>query len=131
MFWSSVCLYCFSYVIHCEKRISHLSDNLINIFLFIHRDEIVHESGVLQLNPETKGVYSGNPYPFGIDPVIRNNYLSIHRKREIRSEMVGTPISKEEVSKDRAPQKVFKSQDNYLHCLFFLLQICKQLNCRK
>ncbi|XP_060550505.1 V-type proton ATPase 116 kDa subunit a 4 [Pantherophis guttatus] len=32
-------------------------------------DEIVHESGVLQLDPSTKGVYSGNPYPFGIDPI--------------------------------------------------------------
>uniref|UniRef100_A0A8C7E5R3 V-type proton ATPase subunit a n=1 Tax=Naja naja TaxID=35670 RepID=A0A8C7E5R3_NAJNA len=32
-------------------------------------DEIVHESGVLQLDPKTKGVYSGNPYPFGIDPI--------------------------------------------------------------
>ncbi|XP_013914076.1 PREDICTED: V-type proton ATPase 116 kDa subunit a isoform 4 [Thamnophis sirtalis] len=32
-------------------------------------DDIVNESGVLQLDPKTKGVYSGNPYPFGIDPI--------------------------------------------------------------
>ncbi|XP_039218235.1 V-type proton ATPase 116 kDa subunit a isoform X2 [Crotalus tigris] len=32
-------------------------------------DEIVHDNGFLQLNPKTRGVYSGNPYPFGIDPI--------------------------------------------------------------
>lgn len=31
------------------------------------------ENTNLQLDPAVPGVYSGNPYPFGIDPVIKLN----------------------------------------------------------
>uniref|UniRef100_A0A8C9LFV3 V-type proton ATPase subunit a n=1 Tax=Pavo cristatus TaxID=9049 RepID=A0A8C9LFV3_PAVCR len=39
--------------------------------------EVLHDNTVLQLDPAVPGVYSGNPYPFGIDPVIKFNCSKI------------------------------------------------------
>ncbi|KAL8222074.1 UNVERIFIED_CONTAM: hypothetical protein K2H54_074888 [Gekko kuhli] len=39
-------------------------------FLNLPSTYVVETSGALQLDPKVPGVFSGNPYPFGIDPVI-------------------------------------------------------------
>ncbi|XP_061494806.1 V-type proton ATPase 116 kDa subunit a 4 isoform X1 [Rhineura floridana] len=53
-------------------------------------DEIVHNAGILQLNPVSPGVYSGNPYPFGIDPIwnIANNKLTFLNSYKMKMSVV-------------------------------------------
>jgi len=41
------------------------------ISLFFCSNDVLLDNTVLQLDPAVPGVYSGNPYPFGIDPVIK------------------------------------------------------------
>lgn len=45
--------------------------------LFSCSKDVLLDNTVLQLDPAVPGVYSGNPYPFGIDPVIKLNCSKI------------------------------------------------------
>lgn len=46
---------------------------------FVFSEQIVHTvADGLQLSPTVRGVYSGNPYPFGIDPVICFPLVLVH-----------------------------------------------------
>lgn len=36
---------------------------------------VMETNPYLQLDPAIPGVYSGNPYPFGIDPVIMSSWI--------------------------------------------------------
>uniref|UniRef100_A0A8D2IQL5 V-type proton ATPase subunit a n=1 Tax=Varanus komodoensis TaxID=61221 RepID=A0A8D2IQL5_VARKO len=53
-------------------------------------DEIVHSHEYLQLNPAHPGVYSGNPYPFGIDPIwnIANNKLTFLNSYKMKMSVI-------------------------------------------
>ncbi|KAM6436122.1 V-type proton ATPase 116 kDa subunit a 4 [Liasis olivaceus] len=53
-------------------------------------DKIVHDNGLLQLNPKEAGVYSGNPYPFGIDPIwnIANNKLTFLNSYKMKMSVI-------------------------------------------
>lgn len=41
---------------------------------------VMETNPYLQLDPAVPGVYSGNPYPFGIDPVIISSWVKYYVK---------------------------------------------------
>ena len=46
------------------------------VFVFpfaLNSMQVLKTNPLLQLDPAVPGVYSGNPYPFGIDPVIMSS----------------------------------------------------------
>ncbi|CAI5786219.1 V-type proton ATPase 116 kDa subunit a [Podarcis lilfordi] len=53
-------------------------------------EEIVHKSDTLQLDPAVAGVFSGNPYPFGIDPIwnIASNKLTFLNSYKMKMSVV-------------------------------------------
>lgn len=42
--------------------------------------QVLKTNPLLQLDPAVPGVYSGNPYPFGIDPVIMSSEVKYYVK---------------------------------------------------
>uniref|UniRef100_A0A8C5NLR2 V-type proton ATPase subunit a n=1 Tax=Junco hyemalis TaxID=40217 RepID=A0A8C5NLR2_JUNHY len=52
--------------------------------------DVLLENTVLQLNPATPGVYSGNPYPFGIDPIwnVATNKLTFLNSYKMKMSVV-------------------------------------------
>uniref|UniRef100_A0A8C9G672 V-type proton ATPase subunit a n=1 Tax=Pavo cristatus TaxID=9049 RepID=A0A8C9G672_PAVCR len=52
--------------------------------------EVLHDNTVLQLDPAVPGVYSGNPYPFGIDPIwnIASNKLTFLNSYKMKMSVV-------------------------------------------
>ncbi|CAB1341082.1 unnamed protein product, partial [Coregonus sp. 'balchen'] len=53
-------------------------------------NETLHDSGHLHLDPLVSGVYSGNPYPFGVDPIwnIASNKLSFLNSYKMKMSVI-------------------------------------------
>ncbi|KAK2539653.1 Atp6v0a4 [Columba guinea] len=53
-------------------------------------NDVLHDNTVLQLDPAVPGVYSGNPYPFGIDPIwnIASNKLTFLNSYKMKMSVV-------------------------------------------
>uniref|UniRef100_A0A4W5MLL8 V-type proton ATPase subunit a n=1 Tax=Hucho hucho TaxID=62062 RepID=A0A4W5MLL8_9TELE len=53
-------------------------------------NDTLHDSGHLHLDPRVSGVYSGNPYPFGVDPIwnIASNKLSFLNSYKMKMSVI-------------------------------------------
>nr|XP_015210120.1 PREDICTED: V-type proton ATPase 116 kDa subunit a isoform 1-like [Lepisosteus oculatus] len=53
-------------------------------------NQTLHGSGILQLDPVTPGVFSGSPYPFGIDPIwnIASNKLTFLNSYKMKMSVI-------------------------------------------
>ncbi|MBN3318474.1 VPP1 ATPase, partial [Atractosteus spatula] len=61
----------------------------IHVFFF-SSNQTLHGSGILQLDPATPGVFSGSPYPFGIDPIwnIASNKLTFLNSYKMKMSVI-------------------------------------------